>query len=77
MSYDSKENLPVNVQHALPELAQEVYRAAFNSTYQDYTQSRDRHAGDESREEVSHKAAWAAVKNTYVKGSDRAWHIKK
>jgi cation transport regulator len=54
-----------------------VYRAAFNSTYQDYTQSRDRHAGDESREEVSHKAAWAAVKNTYVKGSDRAWHIKK
>ena len=30
--------------------------------------------GDESREEVAHKVAWAAVKKKYSKGGDGDWH---
>ncbi len=33
--------------------------------------------GDDSREEVAHKVAWAAVKKEYEKGDDDKWHPKR
>lgn len=66
MPYDSLSDLPDNVRSNLPEHAQEIYRAAYNSAWEQYKDPNDRH-GDSSREETAHRIAWSAVKNTYDK----------
>ncbi|WAH62133.1 putative cation transport regulator ChaB (plasmid) [Pseudomonas silvicola] len=68
--------LPESVRSVLPAHAQDIYQAAFNSAWDEYKDKKDR-KDDSSREEVSHKVAWAAVKNTYEKGNDDRWHKKK
>lgn len=75
MSYHSKKDLPDSVRHVLPEHAQEIYKEAFNSAWDQYKHSEDRR-GDASREETAHKVAWAAVKHDYQKGDDDRWHRK-
>lgn len=60
MPYETNEDLPPPVRHALPPHAQDIYRAAFNRAYSD-------HAGDPRQEEAAHRIAWAAVKRSYVK----------
>lgn len=74
MPYDHLKDLPEPVQKALPKDAQKIYRAAFNNAWSEYKNPRD-HQGDESREEVAHKVAWAAVKNKYEKKEDQ-WQRK-
>ncbi len=69
MPYDNPEDLPKSVRHVLPEHAQEIYLAAFNSAWQQYEDAQDRQ-GDDSQEEVAHKVAWAAVKEKYHKDGD-------
>ncbi len=75
MPYQSKSELPENVQNVLPAHAQEIYKEAFNSAWQQYKDP-DERRGNESREEVAHKVAWAAVKHQYEKGDDEKWHKK-
>ncbi|MCF6687737.1 putative cation transport regulator ChaB [Raoultella terrigena] len=75
MPYHSKQDLPDSVRHVLPEHAQEIYKEAFNSAWDQYKHSEDRR-GDASREETAHKVAWAAVKHDYQKGDDDRWHRK-
>lgn len=70
MPYDSNEELPDNVRKNLPEHAQQIYRKAFNSAWDEYKNPEDRR-GDDDREEVSHKVAWAAVKKEYHKEGDK------
>lgn len=76
MPYHSKKDLPDSVRHVLPEHAQEIYKEAFNSAWDQYKHSKDRR-GDASREETAHKVAWAAVKYDYQKGDDDRWHKKQ
>lgn len=73
MPYDSRQALPDAVKHVLPAHAQEIYKEAFNSAWKQYKDSDDRRDTD-SREEVAHKVAWAAVKHQYHKGEDEKWH---
>lgn len=57
MPYDSNEDLPAPVRHVLPDHAQDIYRATFNSAWRKYSND----------EEAVHRIAWAAVKRSYWK----------
>jgi cation transport regulator len=73
MPFKKISDLPDSVQHVLPKHAQEIYKEAFNSAYEEYKKPEDRR-DDADREEVSHRVAWSAVKRKYRKGDDGAWH---
>ncbi|CAN5166803.1 putative cation transport regulator ChaB [soil metagenome] len=75
MPFTSNNDLPENIQGILPKHAQDIFREAFNSAYEEYKKPQDR-KGDASLEETAHRVAWAAVKNKYEKGSDDNWHPK-
>ncbi len=72
MPYDRLSDLPDSVRDSLPKHAQEIYQAAYNSAWDQYKDEDDRR-GDASREEVSHKVAWAAVKKEYQKNDKGDW----
>lgn len=72
MPYKSNAKLPESVQDNLPTHAQDIYREAFNSAWEQYDQPEERQ-GDASREETAHKVAWAAVKKTYHKNDQGRW----
>jgi len=72
MPYASRDDLPGPVRELLPGHAQDIYRAAFNSAWQHYSEADDRR-GDDDREAVAHKVAWAAVKNEYEKDEHGTW----
>jgi cation transport regulator len=57
MPYMDLDDLPASVRNNLPKHAQEIYRAAYNSAWDEYAQD----------EERAHKVAWSAVKKKYVK----------
>jgi cation transport regulator len=76
MPYHSLAELPDNVKDNLPKHAQEIYKEAFNSAWDQYKDPEDRR-GDASREETAHKVAWSAVKQKYEKGNDDKWHRKE
>ena len=76
MPYQSTTDLPTNVTNVLPQHAQEIYKEAFNSAWDEYDDPKDRR-DDSDREETAHRVAWAAVKNTYQKGEDGKWHEKE
>jgi len=76
MPYSSINDLPDNVTNVLPKHAQEIFKEAFNSAYDEYKDAEDRR-GDDSREDVARKVAWNAVKQKYEKGDDDKWHPKK
>jgi len=74
MPYASINELPEGVKNVLPKHAQDIYKEAFNSAYDQYDTPEERR-GKESREEVAHKVAWSAVKKAgYSKGEDGNWH---
>lgn len=74
MPYTSINDLPDNVKNVLLKHAQDIYKEAFNSAYDQYDTPQERR-GDASREEVAHRVAWNAVKKAgYQKGSDDEWH---
>jgi cation transport regulator len=66
MPYDSLKDLPDSVKDNLPKHAQEIYRAAYNSAWEQYDDPGERRKG-RSREETAHAVAWAAVKDKYEK----------
>lgn len=66
MPYAKNAELPESVREHLPKHAQDIFRAAYNSAWNEYQDSGKRR-GDESREEAAFKVAWAAVKHDYEK----------
>jgi len=74
MQYESPQALPDSVRDNLPKHAQEIYMAAYNSAWEEYKNPEDRKGGA-SREEVSHKVAWDAVKKKYEKKNGK-WKSK-
>jgi cation transport regulator len=60
MPYAVTDDLPPGVRNHLPQHAQEIFRAAFNSAWDEY-------GGDEER---AFRIAWAAVKKRYRKRGD-------
>lgn len=75
MPYDRITELPDSVKDNVPKHAQEIYKEAFNSAWDEYKDA-DARRGDASREETAHKVAWSAVKHKYEKGDDDKWHAK-
>lgn len=57
MPYKSTSALPDGVKDHLPKHAQEIYKEAYNSAWEEYKHD----------EERAHRVAWAAVKNKYEK----------
>lgn len=67
MPYDNVKDLPESVREHLPHHAQEIYRAAYNSAFEEYNH-------DEAR---AHRVAWAAVKHSYEKNEQTGqWQTK-
>jgi cation transport regulator len=66
MPYDNLSDLPDGVRNNLPEHAQEIYRAAYNSAEEQY--------GEEER---AHRVAWSAVENKYEKNDQGNWVEKQ
>jgi len=75
MPYKDISELPDSVRDNVPKHAQEIYKEAFNSAWDEYKDP-DERRGDASREETAHKVAWSAVKHSYEKGDDGRWHRK-
>lgn len=75
MPYDSNSDLPDSVKNNLPKQAQDIYREAYNSAWEQYKDPEERR-GDASREETAHKVAWSAVKDEYKKDDDGNWKKK-
>jgi cation transport regulator len=63
MPYDKRSELPESVRDNLPAHAQDIYKEAFNSAWDEYDH-------DESR---SHRVAWGAVKQSYHKNESGDW----
>ncbi len=63
MPYDTRSELPESVQHVLPAHAQDIYKEAFNSAWDEYDHD----------EERAHRVAWGAVKRSYHKNDDGDW----
>jgi cation transport regulator len=57
MPYQKTSELPESVRDALPPHAEEIYKEAYNSAYEEY-------GHDEAR---AHRVAWGAVKRKYHK----------
>jgi len=70
MPYKSIAELPGSIRTHLPKHAQEIYLAAFNNAWKEYSKPAHRRGAD-SQEVVAHKVAWAAVKHQYEKHGDR------
>ena len=75
MPYKNLSDLPDSVRDNLPRHAQEIYRAAYNSAWDEYKDPGERR-DDASRETVSHRVAWSAVEQTYKKDNSGRWREK-
>lgn len=76
MPYTQLTELPDSVKDNLPKHAQEIYKEAFNSAWDQYKDPDDRR-GDATREETAHRVAWNAVKQSYTKNDNGKWVQKK
>jgi cation transport regulator len=63
MPYQTKTDLPDSVKDNLPAHAQDIYKEAFNSAWDEYHH-------DEAR---AHRVAWGAVERSYHKNDDGKW----
>lgn len=72
MPYQTLKELPESVRDNLPHQAQEIYKEAYNSAWEEYADPSSRR-DDASREEVAHRVAWAAVKKKYTKDAQGNW----
>ena len=71
MPYSSVAELPTGVKSSLPKHAQDIYKAAFNSAWDDHPE-----ASREEKEQIAHRIAWSAVKRKYERDGSGRW-IKK
>lgn len=63
MPYDRTADLPESVRDNLPKHAQNIYKEAFNSAWEEY-------GHEEAR---AHRVAWGAVERSYHKNADGRW----
>jgi cation transport regulator len=63
MPYKNRADLPASVREHLPAHAQDIYKEAFNSAWDEYGK-------DESR---AHRVAWGAVERKYHKDPSGKW----
>lgn len=63
MPYDKRSELPDSVKDNLPDHAQDIYKEAFNSAWDEYDHD----------EERAHRVAWGAVKKAYHKNEKGNW----
>lgn len=73
MPYSTNKDLPKNVTNVLPKHAQDIFREAFNSAYDEYKNPEDRR-DNADRDETARRVAWAAVKKKYKKDEDNKWY---
>lgn len=66
MPYDNIKDLPDSVRNSLPKHAQEIYQAAYNNAWDQYSDNDD-------REKTAHRVAWSAVKQEYEKNDNGNW----
>ncbi|MDP8962595.1 MAG: ChaB family protein [Cyanobacteriota bacterium] len=64
MPYTKLDDLPSEIKEKLPQGAQQIFMAAFNSAQQDGLS-----------EEGAQKVAWNSVKRGYEEGSDGQWQL--
>ncbi len=77
MLYKKVDDLPDSVKNNLPQRAQEIYKEAFNSAWEQYGEPRERRSGA-TREETAHKVAWAAVKRKFERDEQSGvWKPRK
>lgn len=76
MPYKNLSDLPDGVRDNLPKHAQEIYRAAFNSAWDQYDKPSERR-GDDTREATAHQVAWAAVKKGGYEKDEESGKWKK
>ncbi len=74
MPYEKIDELPDSVKNNLPKQAQDIYKEAYNSAWDEYKNPNKR-KDQSSREETAHKVAWSAVKKKYKKDGD-TWKKK-
>ena len=63
MPYEKRTDLPDSVRDNLPAHAQDIYKEAFNNSFEQYKHD----------EERAHRIAWGAVKRKYHKNEDGTW----
>lgn len=63
MPYAHRSDLPDSVRAHLPDHAQDIYKEAFNSAWEEYDHD----------EERAHRVAWGAVKKSYHKNAEGTW----
>jgi cation transport regulator len=66
MPYKQITQLPHSVKNNLPKHAQEIYKEAFNSAEEQY-----------SEEDRAHRVAWSAVERKYEKNENGDWVSKQ
>ena len=74
MPYDTLGDLPDRVKDNLPKDAQKIFKEAYNTAWDQYSDSEKRR-GDVSQEEAANRVAWSAVKTKYEKKNGK-W-VKK
>jgi cation transport regulator len=67
MTYKKVADLPDSVRDNLPKHAQEIYKEAFNSAWEQY----------DHNEERAHRVAWGAVKKSYRKDDKSGKWVRK
>ncbi|HAG82144.1 MAG TPA: cation transport regulator ChaB [Cyanobacteria bacterium UBA12227] len=65
MPYQTIDELPSDVKEKLPQGAQQIFFAAYQSA-----------SSDGLSEEGAYQVAWNSVKNSYEEGNDGQWHHK-
>jgi cation transport regulator len=63
LPYENRSDLPDSVRDNLPAHAQDIYKEAYNSAW-------DQYGHDESR---AHRVAWGAVEKKYHKNESGKW----
>lgn len=63
MPYAHRTDLPESVRDNIPAHAQDIYKEAFNSAWDEYDHD----------EERAHRIAWGAVKKSYHKNDKGDW----
>lgn len=75
MPYDSIVDLLDDAQINFPKRAREIYKEAYDKTWDEYEGSADKQ-DLKSRETAAHNVAWNAVESKYEKGEDGEWRRK-
>ncbi|MBE9129565.1 MULTISPECIES: ChaB family protein [unclassified Coleofasciculus] len=65
MPFQTLEELPNDVKEKLPQGAQQIFQAAYNSA-----------SRDGLNDEQARQVAWNSVKNSYEEGEGGQWHHK-